>query len=424
MDRPLHCRWSLTVRRFDAGGLASPVRLPNGYLRCDAHITRVGVFTYRNADGTERRELRTPANVFKADALASFGLVPLTNNHPHEELTDKNTRKFSVGIVSGVHADDSFVRATVQIMDEDAIREAEAGKTELSCGYNCDLEMTPGVTRGIPGVEDGLKYDAIQTNITGNHVALVHRGRAGNDASLRLDASDAVMIQDSAPGDPAVKGRTAGHGNPKENGTMKLTIDGVTVEVDEQAAQIINKGMKTRDDRIAHLDGELETAKASSETEKARADKATEDLETEKKAREDEQAPEKLDERVKERLELVRTHETILGKETKDGQEYKLDEMSDDELKRDVVLHVNPGAAELVKDCTDVYLQARYDAAVETSKETREDESGAAFGPIHHADAKGSSGKRTDAAAARDRMIQRGRDAYKGTPKRDQAESA
>ena len=414
----------MRVRRYDAGGLASPVRLPNGYLRCDAHITRTGVFTYRNADGSERRELRTPENVFHDDALSSFGLVPLTNNHPHEELTHKNTRKFSVGIVAAIRADASFVRATVQIMDDDAIRDAEAGKRELSCGYNCDLDETPGVTAGVPGVADGQRFDAIQTNILGNHVALVQTGRAGAEASLRLDSADAaVMINDPAPGDPAVKGNTGQHGNPKETGTMKLTIDGVTVEVEDQAAQIITKELKKKDDRIAHLDGELATAQASTEQEKARADKATEDLETEKTARADAEKPELVEVRVKQRLDLYRQHERVVGDKTKDGEAYKLDEMGDDEIKRNVILHVSPGIADKLKDCSETYLQARFDAAVESAEGSREDAAPSAFGPIHRADST-PGGSRSDAKAARERMIERNRNAWKRDKSDSQAAGA
>ena len=50
---------------------------------------------------------------------------------------------------------------------------------ELSCGYNLRLDETPGVWEGQP-------YDAIQRDIEINHLALVDKARAGEQARLNL----------------------------------------------------------------------------------------------------------------------------------------------------------------------------------------------------------------------------------------------
>ena len=49
-----------------------------GFLIARAPLTSVGVFTYRNADGTPRRELRLPEEVFSEESLATLKLKPLT----------------------------------------------------------------------------------------------------------------------------------------------------------------------------------------------------------------------------------------------------------------------------------------------------------------------------------------------------------
>ena len=49
-----------------------------GFLVARAPVTSIGVFSYRNPDGSERRELRLPEEVFNADSLASLRLKPLT----------------------------------------------------------------------------------------------------------------------------------------------------------------------------------------------------------------------------------------------------------------------------------------------------------------------------------------------------------
>ena len=57
------------------------------------------------------------------------------------------------------------------------------GFKELSLGYNLDLVEEPGTYNGEP-------YDAIQTNIVINHLALVASARAGEQARLNIDGSD------------------------------------------------------------------------------------------------------------------------------------------------------------------------------------------------------------------------------------------
>ena len=176
------------VQRYDIGTLRKPVRMGNGWLRVDGHLTRTGVFEYMNPNGSIRREYRPADEVFKADSLESFALVPLTNNHPPEALNATNTKAFAVGNVGEtIRQDTDHVRATIVITDGDAARAAESGKTALSCGYSCDLDETPGTF-------NGERYDAIQRNIRGNHVALVDSARAGPTAKIRMDAGDAIMI--------------------------------------------------------------------------------------------------------------------------------------------------------------------------------------------------------------------------------------
>ena len=160
----------MSVQRFDRGALSAPEQLDNGWLRCEAFLSRTGVQVYADSEGKSWREYRPATEVFAADSLASFGLVPLTNEHPEESLNAQNTSRYQVGTVGAPKADGNKTRATLLITDSLAIAEARSGKVQLSCGYSCDLEMTPGEF-------EGQRYDAIQRNIRGNHVALVDAGR-------------------------------------------------------------------------------------------------------------------------------------------------------------------------------------------------------------------------------------------------------
>lgn len=176
------------VLRVDkASPLSKPVRLPNGFVRAEGYLTRSGIFVYRDGQGNTVRELRPPEEVMHPEALASFALVPVTNDHPSELLTADNAKQYAVGSVSeSVVPEGDKVRAVLMITDASAIEALDAGKSELSCGYTADVVFESGVWQGQP-------YDAIQSNIRGNHVALVDAGRAGPACAIRMDAAGAAQ---------------------------------------------------------------------------------------------------------------------------------------------------------------------------------------------------------------------------------------
>ena len=383
-----------TVIRYDKGDLSQVRKLDNGYLLAPGRITRVGVFDYRDAKGKIVRELRIPDEVFNRDALDSFSLAPLTNNHPDEGLDSKNTHRFQVGTVSDVRQDQEFVAAQIQITDEKAIEDVESGKQELSCGYTAELEFTPGITQGIVGVRDGLQYDAIQRNIRGNHVAIVDKGRAGSNASIRLDESGAIM------GSEITEPKTS------KVEKMKFKIDGITIEVDESHADVVTQAIAKRDKAIEDLEAAIEQAKGATTTETARADKAEEDLAATKKDLEEKTAPEIIQERIADRLSLERSAGKILGEKDADDKEIKLDEMSDLDIRRAVILKVSPGAKDKIKDADESYIAARYDQAIDSHKGEPAPRTDGISRVLRFAN---DSDQRTDAADARQKMIDHNR---------------
>lgn len=183
----------MRVNRWDASPLEKFERTPSGGLRIPATPARIGVQTYRNPDGSERRELRLPEEVFHADALASYRGAAVTDLHPSARqdgpaaVTPENWRQLAIGhIGEQVSHNDTHVTCDVLLQDAQAIALVESGRRkELSAGYTADLDPTPGEWNGQP-------YDGIQRNIRINHVALLPpgMGRAGESAALRLDAWD------------------------------------------------------------------------------------------------------------------------------------------------------------------------------------------------------------------------------------------
>ncbi len=178
----------MAVTRFDRADFSKAVRLDNGCVKAPARLTRTGVFTYRQADGSIVRELRLPEEVFHADSLASFNMVPLTDDHPYKykgRVTASNAKELTIGFVGNTRQDGNFVAGEVMVMDVDGVAKVLGGKTQLSCGYTCDREVAAS------GAEyEGQKYDFIQRNIRGNHVAIVAVGRAGPEARINLDAGN------------------------------------------------------------------------------------------------------------------------------------------------------------------------------------------------------------------------------------------
>lgn len=394
-----------TVRRWDSGVVGKVERTDQGYLRAPATITRTGVFTYQLPGGKVRRELRLPDEVFRADTLASFGLSPLTNGHPPVMLTSRNTARYQVGSVVEPKRDGDHVEAFVQVTDADAIEAAEAGRRQLSCGYTCDLEHQSGVTDGIEGVADGLTFDAIQRNIRGNHVALVDKGRAGATVQLRLDGADAFQIEDDddADGKPdKTDSIERADGRPTmgaQGMEAKITVDGVDYEATPQVEQAVGKLSA----RIDALQSQLAEQKKDLEAAKARADAAEESLAAEKQARADAESPEKVRAAVDARLALERSAGPILGDQA------KLDEMADADIKRAVVIAAAKDA-EVVKQrldgCDDAYLQARYDAAVEGWEQANQPNAGLAA-----TRQAANQATRTDSVNdARQRMIEHNRE--------------
>lgn len=167
------------VVRLDSIKLNKTYFTDEGYLIDHPIVTTCGIFEYTNPDGTIRRELRLPEEVFSPASLASYKGKPIIITHD-AGLVDKNTvTEEAIGtILSEGYRDGDNVRAEIVIHDTDTMK--ECGLRELSLGYNLTLDETPGEWNGEP-------YDAVQRNIEINHLALVGSARAGENARLNID---------------------------------------------------------------------------------------------------------------------------------------------------------------------------------------------------------------------------------------------
>lgn len=169
------------VTRLDSIKVDETYYTSEGFLIDHPIVTTVGIFEYMNPDGSIRRELRLPEEVFAPESLASYKGKPIIVTHRAGRVTTDNVEKETIGtILSEASKDGENVRVEIVIHNTDALK---TGLRELSLGYDLDLDETPGEWNGQP-------YDAIQRNIRVNHLALVSAARAGEQARLNIDEKE------------------------------------------------------------------------------------------------------------------------------------------------------------------------------------------------------------------------------------------
>jgi hypothetical protein len=188
----------------------------NGFLRVSGKAARAGcVYQYLASemtdvmpDGVKPNDIinvyRPSDEVFKTESLGSYANVDVTNNHPSKQVDAKNYKYTSVGHVISAKQDGDFVLVDMIVKDAGAIQDIERGKVQLSPGYETKYVPEKGVA------PCGTAYDYKQTDIAINHVAIVQRGRGGEQvrlhdkgvvtkmAKIMLDSGRSIEIEDGA----------------------------------------------------------------------------------------------------------------------------------------------------------------------------------------------------------------------------------
>lgn len=278
----------------DQASVAGARRTKDGYLVAQVRVARAGnVQVYSGAEmGREDmsivRVFRPPSTVFDAETKKSFAFRPVTRLHPDTPVTADTWRSVSIGMTGGeIGQQDSFLTVPMVLMDGETIKEVEDGDLrEVSCGYSAELRWEPGKT------DDGQVYDASVTKITGNHIALVPKGRAGSACrfgdqehpTFTFDRAAAERALEECSSDTAAVRITASP--PKHKGdkpvtaethTRAVTIDGFKFSVSDQAADLVERLQRQIGDavsaadalradhaqRIQSLDGQIGALKAT-----------------------------------------------------------------------------------------------------------------------------------------------------------------
>ena len=350
-----------TSCRYDFSPIEKYESTPEGYLRVWASIARTGIQLYSDADGSVRKEFRPESEVASPESLASFAGKAITMEHPPVLLDSENTKNHSIGFTgTEVVYDNGFVRAVMTITDQEVIDKVMRGDVrEVSAGYRVAYDPTPGVT------DSGEHYDGIQKEISGNHVAIVRRGRGGPEVKLHLDRQDGV--------DPTLFPITE-----TQIMTAKVVFDGAEFEVSESVALAITKeredaqmsyeDMKKKYDalvkeaedmkaKMADMEGGMKEKEDSLE---GRSDALAEQVDSLKAELEEAQRVD-VDGLVAARVALVEKARIALD------ADYEFAGKSDREVMVDAIKADRADAIEL-DDRSDDYVQALFDSISESAK--------------------------------------------------------
>lgn len=338
----------MTMLRFtDALTLDGSVNVTDRGLIALAKAARTGIQEYLGSEMGKPemsivRVYRPADEVFHADALASFSHAPITMDHPVEPVTPDNIKQYEVGEVStAAKVENGWVSLPLIVKHRDAIDAVQSGKNQLSAGYSCQIDWTPGTT------ENGEAYDAIQRNIRINHLAIVDAARAGPDAKIG-DSWGAAPIKAGKPdatGDAPITQTDKGVAMSTVNivlGDKVVAVaatDAPAVEAFKaDAAKKLDEAVAAHDAAIAAKDAELAAKDAEIDGLKAKVlDGAA------------------LDAAVAARGDLITKAKAICS-------DVKTDGLNDADIRKAVVIAKR---GDSVKDKSQAYFDAAFDILAE-----------------------------------------------------------
>ena len=244
--------------RFDTFKIPKVTKTKEGFLKGDVVASRSGIFEYMNIDGSIRRELRHPNDVFKTDSLESLKMIPVTDNHPNEFVDSSNAHKYQVGFTGETYkVNEDKIITSITVTHDDVIEKILNGKLELSLGYTVDL---------IPekGVYQGMKYDYRQVNPSYNHLAIVQQGRAGHDARFRFDSAAELVTNSNIKKEVTMSDKTENKDETELVAEKQSRIDSLISERDlmKYKTESLQKKLDSVTELVNKKDKELEKEKS------------------------------------------------------------------------------------------------------------------------------------------------------------------
>lgn len=222
------------MRFNDRANVGEVKTVGGGYLVATARVARTGVQEYLASElgdiaikaGFQPNDIvrvnRPESEVFSDAALRSLTRVPVTVDHPPEQVTPENWSQYAVGEVGDAFArDGDWIIVNPMIKDSAGITAAQSTHREISMGY----------TANIVEAADKSIADFEQQDIVYNHLSLVPRGRAGSQARIG-DSWGASPVYDNQSGVTPINRERGGHMTTK---TVVLGDKAVQVAVEDAA---------------------------------------------------------------------------------------------------------------------------------------------------------------------------------------------
>lgn len=188
---------------MDRAGPSRRLHDMNGWFEVKGNpLSKVGVFEYSGAqigapaaDAHKIFKVYRPAEeLARADTIDSFKLVPFIDDHTMlgEGFTSTDDRPVAGVVGEDVYFEGDTLYGNPKVFSKALAEKIKKGKTELSCGYRCRYEFTSGEY-------NGERYDVIQRDIRGNHLALVDEGRMGREVAILDQLTFTVDAKEISP---------------------------------------------------------------------------------------------------------------------------------------------------------------------------------------------------------------------------------
>ncbi len=251
--------------------LNSVERTGEGFLVLNAVPARAGDYEYSAFEVWDLFPLANPNDtvIGRIDhkdlktSLNSFKGAIITNDHPWPFVSLENIKDLQVGHMGdSVKISDELVNQKAYITNGNAIVEVEAGKQELSIGFVADLEKVDNKQDGEP--------DFYIRNIKVNHVAIVQKGRAGEQARLSHSSKNggALLFEQRA-----IRNSKPLTNKKQEKNMPSMLIHGVSFEVDQQVADAIAAERSDYAEKLNNANTQADEALDQASTFEAERDK-------------------------------------------------------------------------------------------------------------------------------------------------------
>lgn len=340
------------MKFLDRASVGAVKETAEGYLVATSRVARTGVQEYlarelgdiATAAGFKPddvvRVYRHADQVFHKDSLASITRLPVTIDHPSEDVTSDNWAKLAVGDIGDAYATEpEWIVVNPMLKDAAAVKAARSTHPELSMGYSANIVKA----------RDGLDADFEVSDIRYNHLALVPKARAGDKARIGDGwGVSPIEIDDSQPG-----------GMPKTKGGLQmpdlktLVLGDSAVQVAVADAAAIEKFKADTAKLLADAKSVADAAIAAKDAELAQVQAALDDAKTKILSDAD------LDKRVAARAELVAAAHAI-------APEVKTTGLSDADIRKATVVAKLGDAAIAGKSAA--YIDARFDILADSAK--------------------------------------------------------